>query len=428
MLNKFCVLKRTTFIFTISFAVLAVHKKTHAVADFGNPGVLPQGRYQMTFRFGNTSEIQDKFNSQGTLQSPSRMNKRFDNKFLMSQPKFQGFAKILDEQILPSQKPSVKIDPGSVEFKGNAQVDYFVPQLARGMTKNWSLGFGIPLVRYKSDISMQNRGINTAPGVLKGAASPEKFKDLSKSMAAEAQALIDGPSALVANQLRENNFRSISERDERFMGDIVLGSSLKLYDSKSVDLYMLNNLTLPTGPKDDPDDMIDLNIFGKTQLQNVFFANLETYKWLELGVGVFYTWGIPDDFEKRVPESENDFIPRESSKETVRKDPGDAVGAQFYSQVKLSDYYQIGAGYEVARKQADKYRGGNPSSRYDLLEKDTDSNYQIAKFKFTYSTVDGFLRDEVKIPYSITYAFADHISGKNVERELTHEFLMKFYF
>lgn len=427
MLIDFIVRNRTTFIFAVVLSALAVHKKTHAVADFGNAGVLPQGRHQVTFRFGNTSEIQDKFNGQGTLQSPSRMNKRFDNKFLMSQPKFKNFARLLDEQLLPNQKPSSEIDLGSLEFSGEAQVDYFAPQMARGMTKNWSLGFAIPFVRYRSDIKMKNGGVNTAPSVLKGAASPDQFRELSKDKAEDAEAMVSGPSALAANQLRDSGFRSISERDERFLGDIVIGSSLKFYESKYFDLYLLNNLTLPTGPKDDPDDMIDLNIFGKTQLQNVVFANILPVYWLELGVGVFYTWGIPDDFEKRVPASESDFIPAASSKETVRKDPGDAVGIQLYSMVRLSDYYHVGVGYEAASKQADKYKGSR-NARYDLLEKDTDASYQVAKFKFTYSAVDGYLKGESKIPYSVTYAFSDHISGKNVERELTHELLMKFYF
>lgn len=427
MLRKFIVLKRTTFIFILNFLAFSVPKNTHAVADFGNPGVLPVGRHQVTFRFGQASEIQDKFNNSGTLQGPSRMNKRMDNAFLMKQDRFRNFAKLLDEQLLPNRNLSREIDPGSVAFRGDASVDYFAPQVARGMTHNWSLGIAVPFVRYRSDIRAINVGVNKAQGVLKGVADPEKIGELNKDMGKEARMMSEGPKAIVAGEMERNNLRALGERDEQFVGDIVLGSSLRLYDTRYVDLYFLNQLTLPTGPKDDPDDMIDLNIFGKTQLQNILFANFDIYRWLELGVGVSYTWGISDDFEKRVPRSEDDFIPPTSTKETVRKDPGDAVGAQLYSNIKFSDYIHVGAGFEINRKQADRY-SGSQGARYDLLEKDTDTESGIAKFKATYSAVDGYLKGEQMIPYSVTYAFADHVYGKNVERELTHELLLKFYF
>lgn len=402
-------------------------KNTHAVADFGNPGVLPVGRHQVTFRFGQVSEIQDKFNSQGTLQGPGRMSKRMDNAFLMKQDRFRNFAKLLDEQLLPNRNLSKEVDPGVVEFKGDASVDYFAPQIARGITRNWSIGVAIPFVRYRSDIIAENAGVNKARGVLKGVADPAKISELNKDMGRDAQMLSEGPKALVTNELRVNNFKALGERDEQFVGDIVLGSSLKLYDTKAVDFYLLHQLTVPTGPKDDPNDMIDLNIFGKTELKTTLFTNFDFYRWLELGAGISYTWGIPDDFEKRVPRFEDDYIPPESARETVRKDPGDAVGAQLYSLVKFSDYYHAGAGYEINRKQSDKYSGSR-GTRYDLLEKDTDNSSGIFRFKFTYSAVDGFLKGEEKIPYSVTYAFSDHVYGTNVERELTHELLLKLYF
>lgn len=427
MSRKIFVLKRTAIIISLNLVGLSVSNFAHAVADFGNPGVLPVGRHQVTFRFGQVSEIQDKFNDNGTLQSPGRMNKRMDNAFLMKQKEFREFAKILDEQILPNQKPSKDIDLGAVEFKGDATVDYFAPQIARGMTSNWSLGIAIPMVRYQSDINAQNVGVNTFVNISKGMADPNKVAQMDAKSGRQVQAMVGGPKEVMRDKLESRNYKSVSGRDEQFVGDIVLGSSLKFFDTKNIDLYLLNQLTLPTGPKDDPDDLLDLNIFGKTALQTTLFSNFELRSWVELGAGVFYTWGIPDDFDKRVPTSESDDIPEASTKETVRKDPGDSFGALLYSNFKLSDYYHIGAGYETGRSQSDKYTGGK-GSRYDLLEKNTDKTYGIAKFKFTYSAVDGFMKGEEKIPYSVTYAFSDHVHGKNVERELTHELLLKFYF
>jgi hypothetical protein len=419
MAKKFRVLKRTAFFILINFLGTTVPKNAHAVADFGNAAVLPVGRYQTTFRFGNVSDIQDKFSSGGILQSPSRMNQRFDNAFLMKDPEFQKLAKIIDEQLLPHQKPSKDIDMGSLEFAGDAQVSYFVPQIARGMTSNWSIGLAVPIIKYQSDIHTMNGGVNTARGVLSGVTTKPDIGGL--------QMVSNGPSALFAHKLITNGYREISNRDESFMGDIAIGSSLKLYDTRYLDFFLLNQLTLPTGPKDNPDDLLDLPIFGKTEFQTVLYTNLDVTNWLELGMGVSYTWGITDDIQKRVPANADDKIPPASSKESLEKDPGDAYGIQVASMFKLSSYWQAGTGYEMRIKGKDKYSGSR-GSRYDLLEKDTDEEAHIGKFKITYTTIEGFLQGDEKIPYSLTYAFADHFAGRNVERQLTHEVLLKLYF
>lgn len=432
MIRKKIVLNRTTFFIFINFLAFTVSNFVqlnfaHAVADFGNPGVLPVGRYQVTLRMGQVSEIQDKFNNDGTLQSPSRMNKRMDNKFLMKQPEFRAFAKMMKQHMLPNVDIEKEADMGAVEFRGHASVGYFAPQIARGMTQNWSVGIAIPVVRYEADIEAYNTGVNTLKPIIGAAFDPSESQELSKSQSKQIKSMDSGPKAVMADKLSSSRYKSISLRDEQFMGDIVLGSSLRLYDSKKVDFYLLHQLTLPTGPKDDPDDMLDLNIFGKTQLQTILFTNYDVLSWLELGFGVSYTWGIEDDIVKRVPKTTGDDIPEYSSRQTVNKDPGDAVGAQLYSNVKLSDYYHVGAGYEMGRKQSDSYSGSR-NDRYDLLERNTNTQFGIAKFKATYSAVNGFMRGVEKIPYSVTYAFADHVYGKNVEREMTHELLLKFYF
>lgn len=425
MFKKNYALKRATAIILVNLLGTTVPKIAHAVADFGNAAVLPVGRYQTTFRFGNVSEIQDKFTGGGILQSPSRMNQRFSNEFLMKNDEFKKFAKLLDEQLLPSQKPSKNIDLGSVEFLGGAQVSYLVPQIARGMTSNWSIGIAIPLVKYESNVYMQNAGLNTYEKEVGNGIGEEKKVNPSLKVADET--FRKGGVGVMAANFKAGGYREVSDREAQFMGDIAIGSSLKVMDSRYVDIFILNQLTLPTGPKDDPDDLLDLNIFGKTEFQTVFFTNYDVLSWLELGLGLSYTWGIDDDIVKRVPTSETDVLPAASTKEKLTKNPGDSVGVQVTSMVRINSYWQTGLGYELKNKSKDQYFG-DKDSRYDLLERNTDTESNIAKFKLVYTTIDGYLQGEEKIPYSVTYAFADHLAGKNVERELTHEVLMKFYF
>jgi len=394
-----------------------------SAADFGTAGVLPKGRFQAVVRFGNVQDIQNKYNDSGTLQSPSRMNVRLDNNFLRNNS--AEMRKALD--LINSIDPGTgnQVDLGELNITGQADVNYIAPQLAYGMTSRWTLGVAIPIVNLRSDVHFENRGVNTASAVFNRVGDIAQAKP---EMQAQMEMIKQGPEATVNGVLQQQGFKKVSARDQTFMGDIVIGSSIKLYESRYWSFFLLNNLNLPTGPADDPDDLVDLNIFGKTNLANTLYANLDVNYWLQFGFGVGYVLGIPDHVTKRVPRSEGDFAPPENTKEKLSRDPGDTYNIQATSIVKLSDIWELGGGYEFGYKTQDRYRSGNQTARYDLLEKNTDQNYQIARFKVSYTTVSSYLGGKSKIPFIVTYAVSDIFAGKNIERQLNNEVLLKLFF
>jgi hypothetical protein len=397
--------------------------KVQAAADFGPAAVLPKGRFQAVVRVGNASDIENKYNSSGTLMSPSRMNVRLDNSFLRKNS--AGMNKALDQinALDPARKLGDQADLGELNVKGSADVNYMAPQLAYGMTSRWTVGVGVPIINFKSDVHLEQSGVNTLPAILSNVGNVSQKENAELIAAAKK-----GPAAAANFLLQKQGIKAVDERDENFLGDVILGSVVKIYDSRYWSFFLLNNLELPTGPADDPDDLVDLNIFGRTNLSNTFYANLDVNYWLQFGFGVGYTWGIPDHIVKRVPKSENDFAPPLSSKEKLGRDPGDTITLNLATQMKATDVLEFGVGYELGYKTADKYDTGSQNLRYDLLEKDTYEEFHVAKFKISYTTVSSYLNGKSKIPMSVTYAVSDIFAGKNIERQLSNELLLKLYF
>lgn len=405
--------------------IMGLHTTVLAVADFGIPRVLPKGRHQVTLRFGEESHLSEKFDGGGALFSAQRMNQRFDKDFLLRQSPELGQLVDFIDKLYPHANASKDLDLGALTFEGDVQARYMAPQIARGITARWSLGVAIPFVNYKTTVSPRNNGHNS---------TPDFFKTLSQNnmelnpKIGEAEALLaDGPRGVFNSITDQRMYSRIEPRNYSFLADIVVGSVYEIYRKGMLSLHALNTLTLPTGPKDDPDDLVDLNVFHKTTLKNTFYAGLAPSPYFEFGLGISYAFQFADKREARVPSSEDDLIPDENSKENLNRKLGDFYGIE--TAVIWTPYERIefGLGYDYERKESDRY-SGNRGLRYDLLERETSSESHVLRLKTSYSTVGSFIGGKSTIPYSLTYAFSDYVKGVNIEREKTHEVLFKFYF
>ncbi len=395
-----------------------------AAADFGPARVLPKGRYQVTFRFGETSHISEKFSESGSLQNPARLNQRFDKDFLLkNSPELGKLLKFLNKTY-PNLKPGDQLDMGALNFEGDAAARYIVPQFSRGMTSKWSLGIALPFVDYKTSLRATSSGVNTSSSVL-GVNSGNNGE--MSDVLGKAQKLMAN-SVAAFNSISDNRgYKRVEPREDSIVADLIIGSSYQVFETPKFDIYFINLLTLPTGPKDDPDDLTDLNVFHKTSLKNTLYANYRPLYWVELGLGAYYTAQFQDEVVRRVPTSSEDALPEASTKELLDKDPGDKLGIETSVTVTPFDNFETGLGYDYETKQSDKYKGSR-GMRYDLLENGTSTVSHIGRFKMSYTTLSSFVGGKSDVPYSITYAYSDIFSGKNVEREQTHEMLLKFYF
>lgn len=413
-------------VFLVGTIGLFLTNLDRAHADFGTAAVLPKGRHQVSFQFGSKLNVHEKFNAAGSLNDISRMNKRMDNAYLKSIPQFKEAFEIIN-QMFPNQKIAERFDPGTLEFRGSAKFNYFAPQIARGITNRWTLGVGIPIVTFKSNVNPHNGGINRTSDEFSKIASPDKIKNLHEDLAYMQELFAGGPKALFTTFTRSEGYNDVKDMESTFIGDIIIGSIYHLSDTKYWDVYIQNYLNLPTGPEDDPDNLVDPSVFHKRKLETHIYNNIYLGRKLQLGASVGYSWNINDTIVKRVPANEGDVLPVKSSKEKLDRNPGDEVILR--TDLIIGPFYntEIGLGYEKTFQESDRYSGIR-GQRYDLLEKDTDSETDVLKFKISYTTVDSFMQGISRVPLSFTYAYSDIIEGKNVEREVTHELIMKMYF
>jgi hypothetical protein len=120
-------------------------------------------------------------------------------------------------------------------------------------------------------------------------------------------------------------------------------------------------------------------------------------------------------------------IPDASRKEELDRDLGDVTTTGVNARYTLSDSWEIGTGLEFGFKGADRYSGSR-GWNYDLVSRDSSSQWQKAQAALEFSTTNWYLNGSFPIPLSIAYEYGDIISGTNVERQVCHEISLKGYF
>jgi len=82
----------------------------------------------------------------------------------------------------------------------------------------------------------------------------------------------------------------------------------KLEDIGSWALLHQMTLTLPTGPKDDPNDLEALNLFGRTQLENTLIAAQTLFGHIVVLPYSSLLVALPDTISRRIPMDESDTL------------------------------------------------------------------------------------------------------------------------
>ncbi len=305
---------------------------------------------------------------------------------------------------------------GTLEFETKPTIQFVAPVYARGITKNWTLGIGIPVINYKNDVNIQQSFSNIA--------YYNQFRGLSPELDA---ALDTDLGAATQNTLIQKGYEPITDRDESFLGDIQMVSLWKFYEgvtNKSVHQMTLN---LPTGPKYDTDDLLALNAFGRTYLENsvTFSQTVNTY--LSLNPYTNFRYYLPEKVDIRVPKNNSDVLPDESSKEKLTKYEGYQYEIGGQVNLAVNDDLSFGFDYRIGQKTKDTFDQSNKGDS-QVLETNTESDWHKVGFELNYSTVKSYLSKKSFIPMNLSFLAYDTISGRNVERRIGQELSVALFF
>ncbi|WP_253696441.1 hypothetical protein [Bdellovibrio bacteriovorus] len=379
--------------------------------------VLPEGINSPSFRFGKIDGIDEKYIEDGTLMKLGDYKSVvFDAPTLA---KFNSDAKRLIDALNSFGAHSLGSDfnLGVLRVHTKPTVQYFAPVFARGLTKKWTLGLGLPVVTYKNTVSISQQFSNI-----------EYYREQFSGLSAELDSALNTNLAVATQQtLKQKGYQPLANQDETFLGDVQLASVYKFYEDGKQAIVYQAQVNLPTGPAYDPDNLAALNIFGRTNINNTIAYSRKMGKSFSLVPYLSYIYNVPDKITARVPLDEDDTLPDLASKEEVNRALGDTTTLGSNLFYEMSDSWTFGGGYEYSTKFEDQF-SGTKNSRYDLLALNTEMRAQRVKAEVSYSSVKSYFKKTAVIPMIVSLEVSDVIAGVNVERQLVQELNLMMFF
>ncbi len=382
--------------------------------------VLPAHIDSPAVKFGVVSGLNQRYTQDGSLMTLADVNSiSFDAKKLVSiEPRAQQLISVLNQ--FGQQQLGSALSLGTLKIDVTPQINYIAPIHAHGITNKWTVAVGVPVIHYKSTVALSQSGSNLQ--TLRqhaGGLSPElnsAFDELSVS-------LVDS----VQKELVAKGYHPFANHDQTFIGDIQLVSLYQIFNNKRTALLSKTVFNLPTGPKDDPDDLTDINTFGMTSVQEIgVLTQMITPKFRVSGIATLQ-YNIADHIDKRVPLNEGDSLPDSSTKENVGRKVGDSVTLGVSTNYWFLNRWSAGAGLDLMAKMSDTYSGDH-GTRYDLLSTDTNATSATMRLGVSYDTVGAYLAKQAFMPGMITYTYSDIIRGVNIARQTTHELWFTMFF
>lgn len=308
-----------------------------------------------------------------------------------------------------------QIQMGTLNIETDPSVTYMAPVLAYGLTQHWTVGAGIPVVNYSNHLTLS--------------ASASNLSFYRDQLGGNTQLLDDALNVNLVNETRkvimEKGYRPLQSRDDTFLGDIQLAALHRLKDIGSWAAAHQMTLTLPTGPKDDPDDLMSINAFGRTVFDNTLVLARPLSAVMTVVPYGSLSVTLPDRVTKRVPKNEDDVLPDANSKQDVVRfiSPSMTLGSDI--RYRLSDIWNVSGGLEGTLKGSDHYSG---EGRVDLLARNSDAYVARVRGGVGYSSVDQYKAGKAMIPGRLSVDVSDTIAGRNIERQLRTDFSATLFF
>lgn len=380
-------------------------------------GTLPKGISSPSFRYGFIDNVGERYVEDGTLMNLGDVKSLVLDSATVIRMNADA-QKLIDAlNSFGDTGLGSKFNFGVLRVHTKPQVKYSAPIFAHGFTENWTVAVGVPVITYKNEASVTHDYSNI-----------QYYREQFRGLSTELDKALNLDLAQATNEaLVGKGYQPLSHRNESFLGDIYLASVYKFFeDAHSAAIYM-GTLGLPSGPAYNPDDLMALNIFGRTTLNNTLAYSRKITSGLSLMPYASYLFNFQDSISARVPLNEEDTLPDLSAKQEVTRNLGDTLTLGANAFYQFNDSWMLGVAYEQSQKKTDSYSGSQPS-RYDLLSRNTQARAQRVKGELTYSSIKSYFSKSAKIPLMVSLEISDVIAGMNVERQLVQEMNLILFF
>ena len=385
--------------------------------------VLPKGIRNMQLRMGTVGGLNQYYSDTGDLGYLSDKNTVSLDAATIST--FNATYEVDIDRLVNALNAFGPDNLGDQFFAGDLTVDiqpdlsYAAPVFLYGYTKRLTIGLGLPVFSYKTSVntSLKNSNYQEIRAQVGGVSADidSAFNQLNANMNATFNKFVS-----------DAGYSSI-EQSETFLGDIQLVAAYQLSKRKRTAQTTRLFLNLPTGPKPDPDNLADVESFGRSSIKPVYIAAYKLSPRSQVIGSMSYNYVIPGKMKKRVPLDEDDSLPAANQKRTLIEDIGDTWAANIGVTWDHNSNFTSSLGYTREEKAKDSYSNSNIGDS-SLLEKNTAKSVDIGRFEFSYNTISDFKQGKSAAPMKFTYELAAVIAGTNIENQIRHELTVSLYF
>jgi hypothetical protein len=394
-------------------------------ADLESTAILPKGIYSPNLSYGIFSGIGERFNSNGLIEgAAAQYHIELTGKSLsLLKPELKDMVDQLND-IRPSEKLGDALALGNLDFKVSPILTASVPSIAYGVTDNFTIGFGIPLIHYHNDVSINVSGTSNAAEIKNFVGGMSR--ELNSALGRLSQAALDLPMEL-QSVLAARGYRPIRSLDSDSPGDAQISGVYRYFNSYLLKLALRPFLLLPTGKQDDPDDLVDLPTGGQSA---VGLYSIHDYfpksNWV-ISSSVGYQANFQDTSIKRVPLNESDILPDISRKDTLRRHTGNSTFLEAGSRFSPWFPLTLGAYYDITFKDPDWF-DGDKGWNYSILSQDTVSQIHQIKAQLEFSTFSWYRRKLFSLPFLFSYVYGNTINAVNAPLVTSNQIMLRMFF
>ena len=305
---------------------------------------------------------------------------------------------LADELQLGVQKAQV-----DVEF------DAKVLGFGYGLNERWTLLLGVPIMRASISADIDVTGSNNAL-MIKNRLGDAAFDELKVGL---DKASNINRNTILSKINDEYLYKDISYWEYYGLGDILIGGRTSWDFSRAklpnYSLMLTTYLSLPTGPKYDPDALAQIPVSrGFTALD---ITTDHKFKWdrFTLGSEIGGAFGLPQKTVRRVPVGSEVLITPDRKVE-VNWTPGPETWISAYAGVGTSTYqaqYKLG----MNEDHPDNFSGPIEGD-YEIMGQENSSQEIYHQLNFTLTTVELFNSKKFVMPFILTLTGHQTIGGR----------------
>ncbi len=405
-----------------SFLLLALFAAPFSWA-MDSTEILPKGINSPALRMGLVSGVDSKYTSDGSVMSLNDINTvEFSaDQLTKISPEVAQLTSVLDQ--FSRQRLGSQIHLGTMRVETEPTVRYLAPIYARGLSEKFTFAVALPVVFYENKLSLNQSASNVS-------AICSQFSSLDRAIPEIKQACEQLDIKVVdatRQELAKKGYKPIQDRKETVMGDVQFVGLWKFFEQGKTSSLLRTTISVPTGKKNDPDDLADLGAFGLTAVEPMLLFNYLPFRPLRMAAKASYKFVAPDSAVARVPGSEGDILPGPETKERLSRDIGDSITLGSALTLGLGSSFSVAGGYEFSKKFADRFSGAR-GARYDLLEKDSESQAHRVRGAVSYDTIALYQRTQSFPPMKFDFEVTNTIAGINTDRQIVNELSVTMFF